>query len=88
MQDAISLVFHQKNNIGSPSYQILLQTSKYLVPQLQGDQNQISRTVSVENDSPKHEIESVSTEDILAAEKAWKKGLDSLPKLKKPAKVV
>lgn len=87
-KDAISLVFHQKNNIGSPSYQVLLQTSKYLVPQLQGDQNQVSRTVSVENDSPKHEIESVSAEDILAAEKAWKKGLDSLPKLKKPAKVV
>lgn len=70
------------------SYQILFQSSKFLIPQLQDDQKQTNRSDSQDKESPKHEAEVVSLEEIQAAEKAWKKDPNALPKVKTPEKVV
>ncbi|ERL92272.1 methionine--tRNA ligase, cytoplasmic [Dendroctonus ponderosae] len=88
VKDSVAIVFHQKCNIGPVSYQVLFQSSKYLVPQIQSDPKTVNRLDSVEKESSKHEVETVSSEELEAAEKAWKKSPGSLPKLKTPNKVV
>ncbi|XP_066142943.1 methionine--tRNA ligase, cytoplasmic [Euwallacea fornicatus] len=87
-KDATSLVFHQQNSIGSLSYQVLFQSSKYLAPHTSDVQEQLPHTTLQEKESPKHEIESVSAEELQSAEKAWKKLPGSLPKLKIQPKIV
>ncbi|CAG9766282.1 unnamed protein product [Ceutorhynchus assimilis] len=84
VKESIETVFNQKPNIGAQSYQVLMQSSKYPIPQVQD----LKQSPTTEKDSPKHEIENVTPEEIQAAEIAWKKDLKTLSKLKNPEKVV
>ncbi|XP_050300955.1 methionine--tRNA ligase, cytoplasmic [Anthonomus grandis grandis] len=71
-QNAISQIFPKKELIGSTSYQTLFQSSKYLNLQ-NTDQNKQKIQDVQEKDSPKHDVEAVTADEIQNAKKAWMK---------------
>lgn len=90
IKDALKVIFHDKVNIGHASYHTLLQSSKYVLPQDDSIPNQIQEKESPthEKESPIHISEVVGKEELEAVEKAWKKDIKNLPKLKKINNIV
>ncbi|KAJ8981803.1 hypothetical protein NQ317_007389 [Molorchus minor] len=68
--------------VGQEAYTALLNGARYPPPT-------VTNEVQIkEKDSPQHQAEAVTSEELLAAEKAWKKDVSQLPQLKKHNKVV
>ncbi|XP_018575973.1 methionine--tRNA ligase, cytoplasmic [Anoplophora glabripennis] len=72
-----------KIEIGQTAYTALLAGARYLAPPLLASDAPIK-----EKESPQHHIEAVTSEELLAAKKAWKKNITQLPALKDQKNIV
>lgn len=69
-------------------YNALAAGAKYLTPSSSNVQTTDKFPDRKEKDSPQHTVESISEDEITAAQKAWEKSINQLPKLKQQQKEV